>query len=148
MAQSPEKNDDLPYMESKIHRNKSQTEKQIEQESLTGITDIDTLLIQMKQDVDQIASDFVEFDTCIETRVMDMIHSSKEHMEWLKNTAHSTSVIAQKASDHAEIFKQECTKLNEKCKKLDSFEAFLAQIQTKVALLETSADALIGEKTN
>ena len=132
------------YQESKVHRSKSETEKQIEQESEIGVTDIDTLLLTIKQDVDQIASDFVEFDTCIETRVMDMMRSSKEHMEWLKNTTQATSVIAQKAAGHAEIFRSECNKLNNKCKQLDSFEKFLADIQNKLTLLEASADSLIG----
>ena len=134
----------VPYVESKVHRTKSETEKQIEQDSEVGITDIDTLLQIVKNDVDQIASDFVEFDTCIETRVMDMMKSSKEHMEWLRNTTQSTSLIAQKAADHAEIFRSECNKLNKKCKQLDSFEKFLDEIKNKLTLLETSADLLMG----
>eukprot|EP01083_Nonionella_stella_P027683 76237_1 len=132
------------YQESKIHRDKSETEKQIEQDSEIGITDMGTLLSQIQKDCDQIASDFVEFDTCIETRVMDMIRSSKEHMEWLKTTSQATSLIAQRAADHAEIFRSECNKLSKKCKQLDSFELFLLDIQNKLTLLETAGDTLMG----
>lgn len=134
------------FQDSKVHRTKSETEKRIEQDSEIGVTDIDTLLMKVKQDIDQIASDFVEFDTCIETRVMDMMRSSKEHMEWLRNTTQSTCLIAQKAADHAEIFRSECSKLNKKCKQLDSFEKFLDEIKNKLTLLETSADLLMGHE--
>ena len=132
------------YHESKVHRSKSETEKQIEQESESGIMDIGSLLLKVQKDVDQIASDFVEFDTCIETRVMEMMRSSKEHMEWLKSTTQATSLIARKAADHAEIFRSECNKLNKKCKQLDSFEAFLGEIQNKLSQLEAAADELMG----
>ena len=132
------------YQDSKVHRLKSETEKQIEQDSETGITDIDSLLLNVQNDVDQIACDFVEFDTCIETRVMDMMRSSKDHMQWLRSTTQSTAVIAQKACDHAEIFRSECAKLNKKCQQLDSFETFLTDIQHKLSQLESAADLLIG----
>mmetsp|Transcript_43885 Transcript_43885/g.70386 ORF Transcript_43885/g.70386 Transcript_43885/m.70386 type:complete len:166 (+) Transcript_43885:19-516(+) len=131
------------YEESKVHC-KSERERQIAADSESGLTDIDSLLLQIQDDVDQIASDFVEFDTCIETRVMEMMRSSQQHMEWLRSTTHTSSVIAQKAADHAEIFRTECNKLNTKCKQLDSFDKFLVEIQTKLTLLETSADALMG----
>ena len=75
---------------------------------------------------------------------MEMMKSSKDHMEWLKNTTHSTGVIAQKAADHAAIFKSECQKLDRKCKSLSGFEQFLADIQGKLTQLEASADALMG----
>eukprot|EP01084_Bolivina_argentea_P139780 245864_1 len=132
------------FQESKVHRSKSETVKQIEEDSQIGITDIESLLLKVQKDVDTIASDFVEFDTCIQTRVMDMMRSSKEHMEWLKMTTQATSLIAQKAADHAEIFRSECQKLNKKCQQLDSFEKFLEDIQSKLTLLETSADGLMG----
>lgn len=132
------------YQNAAILRSKTETEIQIAKDSTTGITDINRLLQQVQTDVDQIASDFVEFDTCIETRVMEMMKSSKDHMEWLKNTTHSTGVIAQKAADHAAIFKSECQKLDRKCKSLSGFEQFLADIQGKLTQLEASADALMG----
>ena len=86
------------YQESQIHP-KSKTEQQFEQDTSDGVIDIDSLLNKIQKDVDQISSDFVDFDTRIQTRVLDMIKSSKQHMEWLSNTTKSTAVIAQKGTN-------------------------------------------------
>eukprot|EP01084_Bolivina_argentea_P191158 328366_1 len=89
------------YQESKIFP-KTPMEQQIAHDTTDGVTDIESLLKKVQKDVDLISSDFIEFDTCVQSRVMDMMRSSKEHMDWLANTSKATAVIAQKAAHHAE----------------------------------------------
>lgn len=109
-----------------------------------GVQDIETLMQTISKDVDVISDDFVKFDNDLNARMNEMFESSLQHMEWLRDNAQATSIIAQKTSDYCQIFKQESLKMNEKCKQLNTFEKFLKQIDTKLKSLENIADKVMG----